>query len=78
MNVSFYIESNGEYENVLAVFPEEIANSCGNVMSYSTVGQHSACSKEYVRELKKATAEQYAPLLQELKGEGYNDLTVLP
>jgi len=44
---------------------------------YAHIGQHSECSEEWFNEQQPATPEQYAPLLEELKSIGYNDLTVL-
>lgn len=54
-----------KYE-VVAFFPEIEANY-GNIMSYMHIGQHSEASVEFYWETKKATAEEYKPLLEELK-----------
>jgi hypothetical protein len=62
-NVSFFIEKDSDNE-VFAFFPDE-------KMSYAHIGQHSACSIEYVNECKPATREQYEPLAQELRSIGY-------
>lgn len=70
--VKFYME---DQNNVLAFFPE-IEWSRGTTMCYSHIGQHSACSPDYVYGLPFATQEQYMPLLQELTSLGY-DLTVI-
>lgn len=70
--VKFYMEDDN---NVLAFFPE-IDWSRGTTMCYSHVGQHSACTIEYVQGLQLATHKQYMPLLQELHSLGY-DLTVI-
>jgi len=71
--VQFYVEPDGQ---VMAYFPHMKHN--GNQMTcYAHVGQHSACSPEYIKELNPATAEQYADLKAELESIGYN-LTVKP
>lgn len=54
-----------KYE-VVAFFPEIEANY-GNIMSYMHIGQHSEASVEFYWETKKATAEEYKSLLEELK-----------
>lgn len=54
-----------KYE-VVAFFPEIEANY-GNIMSYMHIGQHSEASVEFYWETKKATEEEYKPLLEELK-----------
>lgn len=70
--VKFYME---DKNNVLAYFPD-IEWSRGTTMCYSHVGQHSACSPEYIFGLPHATQDQYMMLLQELHSLGY-ELTVL-
>jgi len=45
--------------------------------SYAHVGQHSACHKDYAKRCRQATKEEYADLLAELKGQGYDDLVIL-
>ncbi len=57
-----------EFNEVTAVFIDENTDfpDC-----YSHVGQHSICSKEWVKEQKKATEKQYSQLFQELKNIGY-------
>jgi len=80
--VKFYLESGN---NVFAFFPEIIDSISYNVMkgekvfymSYSNVGQHSACSKDYLKGKKLASPEQYNDLLNELINIGYNDLKVI-
>lgn len=42
------------------------------ISSYMHVGQHSEASKDLVDTLAPATAGEYGPLLNELKGRGYN------
>lgn len=71
--VKFYKEK----EDILAVFPEEIADGQFNLLCYAHIGQHSAASKEYLKGKKLATKEEYTPLLQELQSQGYDDLRVM-
>lgn len=66
--VIFYVESDGA---ILAYFFNEKADGQGNYLCYAHVGQHSACSPDYVRPLKLATPQQYADLERELIGQGY-------
>ena len=59
-----------EYE-VIAFLPEMPANH-GNILSYMHIGQHAEASYEFYLSTKKATEEEYKPLLNELKAI-YND-----
>lgn len=66
---------------ITAVMPDDFARnsnidgtSC--VTCYAHIGQHGSCCKEWVREQKLATPEEYASLLKELKSRGYN-ITIL-
>ena len=62
--VKFYIEDN----TVLAVFPTEKAtHHDDSITCYAQVGQHSSCSPDYLKGLKRANPEQYYPLLKELR-----------
>jgi hypothetical protein len=72
--VIFFKEKDGE---VFAYFPDLTADSRGNKTSYSHNGQHSACSKEYLIGREMATLNEYFPLLEELKQQGYTNLEVL-
>lgn len=75
--VFFFYELNG----VLAVFPELIEKSNGyrndNVRCYAHLGQHSTMNLEYLKGKRPATKKEYAPLLDELKSVGYDDLHVI-
>lgn len=73
-NVKFYLENNG---GPFAYFPNIEADNKGNKLSYSPIGQHSACSPEYVKGKKLASPSEYSNLLTELKGQGYDDLNVI-
>ena len=70
--VIFRKESDG---TILAVF-NEYADFNYNLTCYAHIGQHSACSLEYYRSTKPATAGEYQNLLNELKQIGYNDLKI--
>ena len=63
-----------------AFFPEEPGtNDLKTMMSYSSMGQHSAASVECLEESTETTQddrEEVARLIQELKNIGYDDLKV--
>lgn len=65
-------QTNGE---LYAFFPQLKAEFNGyrhdNRLSYSHVGQHSACNIEYVKESRLATEAEYKDLKKELEGQGY-------
>ncbi len=69
-----YQESKSE---VFAYFPEIIGDNRGNKTCYAHIGQHSACSPDYAKECKEAQYNEYADLLRELIGQGYNDLQIM-
>ena len=76
--VLFLIERDSE--DVFAYFPEIFGDASLSryIMSaYSHIGQHSACRLSYAMECKQATTNQYLPLLNELIGQGYNDLLIM-
>jgi len=66
--VQFYVEPDGQ---IMAYFPH-MPFSRQTMTCYAHIGQHSACSPEYIKELTPATAEQYADLKTELESIGYN------
>lgn len=63
----------------LAVFPALpwSVNTADECACYAHLGQHSACAISYASSLPPATPEQYAPLLAELKGQGYDNLKIV-
>ena len=69
--------------NVFAFFPELYAYHHSQpdfkVMftSYAHIGQHSACHIDYANKCKEAMYNEYADLLKELIGLGYNDLQIM-
>ena len=77
--VVFYIETgNGtDNETPFAYFINEKADQRGNNTCYAHIGQHSACSPEYIKECRKATEQEYKDLAEELESIGYN-LEILP
>lgn len=73
--VKFYMEGKG----VLAVFPdipERNKYRDDLLLCYSHVGQHSSCEPEYIKKKRLANPEEYKDLLNELKGQGYDNLEV--
>lgn len=64
--------------NVFAFFPEIKGNNQPGMFScYAHIGQHSACHIDYAKECKEAQINEYWPLLQELIGQGYDDLLIM-
>lgn len=58
--------------DILALFPYEHEGR-GTVSSYQHIGQHSSADYYHcIHATKPATPEEYAPLLAELTGIGYN------
>lgn len=53
---------------IVAVFPTEPWNMRGDLTVYSRVGQHGGGSWSWYRSTRKATAEEFLPLLMELRG----------
>jgi hypothetical protein len=59
--------------DILALFPDEIADPLGNCLSYQHVGQHGAATYEYcIEQTKPAKPEEYQELKRELEGRGYD------
>ena len=73
--VKFVIDKERRLQPV-AVFPQLKYNKIlyGNdlITCYAYVGQHSSCSKAWVKEQVKATPEEYNYLKLELERIGYN------
>ena len=57
--------------NIIAFMPELPANR-GNIVCYEHIGQHGEASVQYYHTTEKATADEYAPLYDELR-EIYDD-----
>lgn len=63
--------------DVITLFPFEVANHQGHCLSYMHVGQHGAADYTgVVARTKPAPVHEYAPLLRELQAIGYDDLKV--
>ena len=63
--------------DVMAIFPYQNAGE-GYITSYEHIGQHSACSWDYVREdTMSASREEYEDLKNELQGIGYDNIIVI-
>jgi hypothetical protein len=56
---------------VIALFPNEIADANNNIMSYQRVGQHGAASPALALELEIPTKAECKALKKELKSIGY-------
>ena len=66
-----------EDNEIIALFPDEIANEHNECWSYMHIGQHSPADYNgVIRSTKPAAEDEYAPLLEELKYVGYDDLKV--
>lgn len=57
--------------DIIALFPEEIADFKGNILSYQRIGQHGGASPELLNELNPASLDEYLPLKKELESIGY-------
>lgn len=68
-DVRFYKIAKNE---VLAYFLNENCDNQGNKTSYQHIGQHGACSPEFIKGKRKATPEEYKDLKSELEAIGYN------
>lgn len=63
---------------VIALFPNEIVNSCEDCASYMHIGQHSPADYiSVIAHTKPATKEQYTQLYNELVSIGYDDLEIV-
>jgi hypothetical protein len=58
--------------DLIAVFPYEIYNQFGGVMSYQHIGQHGECDPFINEVTTPAKQSEYAELLRELENLGYN------
>lgn len=66
--VAFRAECSGQFKgHVTAVLPDCPANF-GYVLSYAHIGQHSEASWQWYYGTRRATPQEYAPLLKELRG----------
>lgn len=59
-------------ETVTAVFPTLPADASGMLTCYAHVGQHGACSQDWLRTTRPAAPDEYRDLLRELDGLGYH------
>ena len=57
---------------ITALFPYEIEDRKGSVMSYAHVGQHSGADLRIIYDSKPATEAEYFDLMIELTNIGYN------
>lgn len=72
--VKFVKDDTGE---ITAIFPEiKENNNC--VLCYAHLGQHSAASRQWIKEkTQPAAEEEYSDLLKELQQQGYKNLKVI-
>lgn len=56
--------------DVIALFPQD-QQGAGMINSYQHLGQHGEASQGLIKELRRASPAEYAPLLTELKSIGY-------
>lgn len=81
MTVVNYLVHTDEHneKEVFAFFPEMQHGTDPKVLtSYAHIGQHSACRIEYAMECRNATHAEYIALHNELIGQGYDDLEIVP
>ena len=67
-NVYFHQFPEGD---IIALFPDTIADNKGNIESYMHIGQHGAASPELLGELPEAKIADWLPLYRELVQIGY-------
>lgn len=70
--IALFRVSRGEVNAILTVPGERTFNSRGFATCYAHNGQHSECSYGWYEETRKASPEEYAPLLHELGAIGYD------
>jgi hypothetical protein len=68
MDKVIFLKEQGS-EDIFAYFPEIEGDNKGNKTCYAHIGQHSACSLDYVKGCE--LAEDYSDLEMELIGLGY-------
>lgn len=63
--------------DVIALFPDDVADNRGYISSYQQRGQHGPASPALMDELTPATVDEYQHLLNELTHQvGYTGLRV--
>jgi len=73
-DIVFRCDKHGDFKGIVfALFPHEVSDHKGNVMSYQHVGQHSGANYNgCVADSRLATAEEYKGLKEEMESIGYN------
>jgi hypothetical protein len=73
IDVIFRVDTTKDFKgSVFALFPHEIADNRGNVLSYQHIGQHSSADYIHcIRNSKPANIFEYEPLKKELENIGY-------
>ncbi len=72
-NVLFRVDKWGQFKgDITAVFPDIEADPTGKPLCYAHIGQHSACTWEWVHsKTRPAKPEEYRELKDELEAIGY-------
>lgn len=63
--------------DAIALFPNQRGARPAWCNSYQHIGQHGDAHKDLIKELRAATAEEYAPLAAELQRIGYKNIEVI-
>jgi hypothetical protein len=73
-DVIFRVDTSKDFKGtVFAIFPHQVADYKGNVMSYQHIGQHSGANYSHcINTSKPATEKQYSDLKTELEQIGYS------
>lgn len=61
---------------VIALFPDQYNPRTGSIMSYMELGQHAETAPDF-GDTKPAAEHEYAPLMGELRRQGYANLKVV-
>ena len=73
-DVIFRVDTSKEWKGtIFALFPHDVADKQGNVLTYQHVGQHSSGNYNHcIKTSKPAIDTEYQDLKQELESIGYN------
>lgn len=71
VNIDVVFKKDKNDGEIVAFFPNEIADNKGNILCYAHIGQHSAASIAYMKECLNASIDEFADLALELHSIGY-------
>jgi len=73
-DIVFRVDKSKDFKGtVFALFPHEVSDHKGNVLSYQHVGQHSGADYNgCIASSRPATADEYADLKKEMESIGYD------